>query len=219
MWMRFRIAMVMLSILMGRTGWLHAQQPYTEYWFSFGCNYNPNLSDTVIYGTSSRYEIHIASLHHASGIICFTHTKDTVPFSVLPGHTYSHSLSHTQILACYHRLPRDLGKVTDLSVCVTSDSAVSVSVISQQTHSSDATQLLPVEAWGTDYRMIMQSGRYSFAGGAKTQELLLLANRDGTVVQMNGNPLCTLNRGDIRQHYIDYQYELSMRTLFGIPVG
>ena len=197
MGMRFHIAMVMLTILMGRMECLHAQQQYTEYWFSFGCNYKPDPSDTVVYGTGSRYEIHISSLHHASGMICFTSTRDTVHFSVRPGHAYSHPLDRNQILACYHQIPRDLGKVTDMSVCVTSDSAVSVSVISQQTHSSDATQLLPVEAWGTEYRMIMQSGRYSSAGGTKTQELLLLANRDGTVVQMNGNPLCTLNRGEI----------------------
>ena len=29
-------------------GLLHAQQPYTEYWFSFGYNYNPIPNDTII---------------------------------------------------------------------------------------------------------------------------------------------------------------------------
>ncbi len=133
-----------------------AQHSHTEYWFSFGHNYRPIPSDTVVYGSTSRYEVHIASLHHAKGIICFNSIGDTVRFSVRPGHVFSHHLTRAQILACYHQVPRDLGKVTGMSVGVTADSAISVSVISQQLHSSDAVQLLPVEAWGTDYRMIRQ---------------------------------------------------------------
>ena len=192
---RIKHAVSVFFILFIRTGLLHAQQPGTEYWFSFGNNYNPIPNDTVVYGSNTRYEVHIASLHHAEGTLHFIHTGDTLHFSVQPGHVFSHTLSRAQVLACYHNVPGDLGTVTDKAACVAADSTVSVSVIAQQLHSSDATQLLPVEAWGTDYQMIRQNGKYAMAG-IKTQDIILLANSNGTVVRMNGNPVCTLNRGE-----------------------
>lgn len=194
--MKSRISVITLLWITFGAHILYAQQPHTEHWFSFGENYiSPFQSqDTVIYGSASSFKIQITSLHRAKGFICFTRIKDSVPFSVQPYHVFSYTLTPRQILACYHTF-KDTG-VTDGSVRVTCDSSISVSIMAEQPHSSDATQVLPVEAWGTTYRMIRQNGYVNYAAPEK-QDVFFIARKDSTKVTANGAFLCTLQRGEV----------------------
>nr|MCR5190433.1 IgGFc-binding protein [Bacteroidales bacterium] len=165
-------------------GLSHAQQGGgpKEYWFSYG---RTNKDVEVLFGdTAAYYELHITSRFRTSGIIVFTHNKDTVPFTVTPGTAFVHRLSYSQRGATYH----DKTGKFDLSACVLCNHEVSVSTIARLGFSTDAGLILPAHALGTGYRVMMTEPDL----GA----LLLIATQDGTVIRLNGNPLCTLDRGE-----------------------
>ena len=176
-------AWLLAAVLCLPVGFLHAQQPGTEFWFSFGKTYYPSSH------LPTNYEINISSPHHAKGSIIFWHTGEKVQFNVLPGHVFNYRLSTNQSNACLHNI---YGK-NNMSVQVSGDSAFHVSVLASQIGSSDATSLLPVDEWGTEYCFFRQSGKSNLA---TDEVVLIVAASNNTVVTIGGNSLCTLDMGE-----------------------
>ncbi len=172
----------------------HAQSSCTEFWLSFG-EHRLRALDTghfgnCTFGTELFFEIQINSMHQANGHIIFTHSNETVPFHVSPGHTFSYRPTYKQAKGCYHKT---MDKRDNLSVCIQSDSSISVSAISRKNYDADATLVLPVEAVGCDYCIFRQNGNTT----PQQDELcVIIATENNTVVKIGGQLLCTLDKGE-----------------------
>ncbi len=187
--------MIFLTILlcMGITR-IHAQSSCTEFWLTFGEHYlrpiDTGYFGPGVFGIENYFEIRIQSMHQANGQILFTHSGDTIPFHVSPGHIFSHRLSYKQAQGCYNKT---MDKQDNLSICILSDSSINVSAISRIYADADATLVLPVEALGCDYYIFRQNGNTT----PKLDELcVIIGTANGTIVTMGGQLLCTLNKGE-----------------------
>lgn len=195
-----------LTVMLCMTGCLlKAQQPCTEFWLSFDRNPITPQQDTGLFGTGhfgtdNYYEIQIHAMHQANGHIIFTQTKDSVAFSIPSGQIFSYRLTYSQAKNCSNDT---LDTKDNLSVCVLSDSAITVSVMARKIFSADASLILPLEALGCEYNIYQQLGNYS-TSQKKEERCIIIGTQNNTLVNLDGQPLCSLDRGETYYFSIDY---------------
>lgn len=139
-------------------------------------------------------KINIYSLHNAQGYIKFTHSDQTIPFSVQRGHCFTLSLTYGQILSSFQK---QIASKNNLSIFIHSDSAISVSAIDRLPYSMDATSILPIESLDTAYFLFRQSGQYHISvPQRKHDEYVAIAIENNTILSIDRQTLCSIDKGE-----------------------
>jgi len=158
----------------------------TEFWLTFGQNvlFSYNEVDLQIRITGG--------VQAASVTIRFTDlgAPDDVTFSVAPGSIYTHILNNTQKAAVYNTSQG----INNRSVHITSSAEVAVSAINQHITSTDATNILPVNALGNEYYQISYTNLHE---QYFPDTYAIVATQDNTQVFHNGVWAATLNKGQV----------------------
>ena len=208
-----RVVVLCMAIVLGMgVGYTCAQHPCTEFWLSFGEHRLTTTQDTGyfgsgVFGADIFFEIQINTMHQAKGYIHFTNSNESVPFSVSPGHVFSYRLTYKQAKGCYNRT---LLKRDNLSVYVRSDSAITVSAIIRKNYSADATLVLPVEALGCNHIVFRQNGNTT----PQQDELcVVVATQNNTSVVLDGQMLCSLDRGETYYFSIPFSASVTQRKI------
>ena len=164
----------------------------TDFWVTYQNSlFEPFLTkpypDSLVHDIS----ISISSLYNTSGEICFTQSKDTIPFQVNAFGTFRYTIQKLQTQYCTNRY-QQLGK-DNLSIHITSDTPVTVFTYTCKYGSSEATQICPTHSWGNTY----YSSHPVVRPGADWLNLtMIVADKDSTVIYADKTVIDTLHRGD-----------------------
>ena len=169
-----------------------------KFWLTFGNNagYSYNTLDLQIRIVGGDAP--------TSGTIEFTDLGTSIPFSVLAQQVYTYSLDNTEKQAVYNGVA---GK-SNRSIHITTNNPVTVYALTQHTATTDATNVLPVTALGTDYYQISYEPFYYTYyvpipppptpwTGTHLDAYAVIATEDDIHISYNGAPLPVLNTGQV----------------------
>ena len=161
----------------------------TDFWLTFGQNreYQPTGSDPV----SLQIRI-VGGERAATGSIHFTFDNTKVNFSVGAYEVFTYELNATQRQNSYIRVSAH----TRRSVRVTTSEPVSVYALNQAYVSTDATNVLPVTALGTEYYHL--SYMPAIGMSAVRDAFAVIVTEDNTRIRRDGTLLTqTFNQGEV----------------------
>ena len=164
----------------------------TDFWLTFGKNYSCEP-------THSYLELQIRIVcgsKQTDGIIYFTHLGTFIPFSITPFGVYDCNLDLEYRQAVCNHL---MGK-TNFSVRITSSEPVSVYAFNHcPAYLSDATNVLPVTALGTEYyhTSYTPNSYNSFPSYLFLDAYAVVATKNNTQLFHNGDLVETLNEGQV----------------------
>ena len=159
----------------------------TKFWLTFGKNanyadltYQPELGIRIAAGDSP-----------ANVSLSFTDNQTFVNFSVAAHQVYTYNLNVEQKYAAYNTI---MG-TSNHSILITSDALISVYVLNYATDSSDATNILPETALGTEYYQISYpSVSYPLN---MYDAYAVVATQNNTVLSHNEEYIATLDSGQV----------------------
>jgi len=158
-----------------------------DFWLTFGRNrttssYFLDIQIRIVGGSKS-----------SNGFITFTELghSASVPFSVTAGEVFTHTLSLTEKDAVYNDYT-SINK-TNKSVHITSSENVMVYALNQVSVSTDATNILPIGALGTEYYQIS----YKSSSATYFDAYAVIATENNTQVYHNGISSGMLNAGQV----------------------
>ena len=157
-----------------------------EFWLSFGLNFNQTTNDI---------ELQIRIVATKATEVRFSFTQNSTCNDVLQlaaGQVYTYELSNLQEDALYSNTTG----TTDKTLYISSDEDVTVFAINMSANSTDATNVLPVNNYGTEYYTISY-GTMMNPGDGYT----IIANEAGTIVTNHAGTPITLNRGQVYSFY------------------
>jgi len=108
------------------------------------------------------------------------------------------------------------GGITSRTLTLTSTEDICVYAINYLTYTSDATCVLPVPTWGTEYRLATGP---TYTGFQSTYAVV--ANEDGTIVTLHDNSTITLNKNEVYHYQSPFEVVdmTGMRIAATKPVG
>jgi len=156
----------------------------TDFWVSFGNNFN---SANVLLA------LKISAEESTDVTLNFTHDGSTTTYPVGNNSLITIDLSSVKDLgdkrnAVY--LSSTAAGTYDNSLHITSVKPVSVYAFNTSVATSDATGVLPADAWGNDYYRLSYA---AFSGFFDFE--MIIANQDNTNIFLNSIPIATLNKG------------------------
>jgi hypothetical protein len=159
-----------------------------DFWLTFGENDysydNPNLQIRVATKEATNVRITFTELGSSSTI---------TPPIIAAGEVYTLTLGGSQKSAVY--LNKNATGLSSKSMRIESDQPVTVFAFNQNDWSSDATNVLPVNALGKEYYQI------SYIASTNTQDgYHIIATEDGTLVTANGTSV-SMNAGQVLSVY------------------
>ena len=154
----------------------------TEFWLTFGKNYLYSYNDVDL-------QIRIMSRELPTQVtIEFTALGTSESFVVPPWGVYTYPLKNSEKEAVYNTVDG----TSERSIRITSEYPITAYALNQGLNSTDATNLLPVSALGTNYYQIS----YQPMGSVSEKDAYaVVATEDNTELSHNGTVLGTLNTG------------------------
>jgi hypothetical protein len=187
---------LLLIIALTTTSNLFAQTSTqgTDFWLTFGQNlqYSSDVANlSVRIATNKNVTVNFEFTANSS-----VNTSVSVPAGTL----YTHELTADQKAAVYNTATDG---TTNNSLHVISSDTVGVYILNQYLATTDATNVLPVDNYGTDYYQISYQSFYSAAIPFYGRDgYMIIAQEDGTVVYRNGGSAVTLNRGQVYSYML-----------------
>ena len=154
-----------------------------EFWVSFGYNSIHAASPLLT------IQIRIVAQETTDVTLFFTSNSSSRTFTVNAGQTYTHTFTTQEKDAIYNTAT---GK-TARSLYITSDEDISVYVLNSRFGLVDATNVLPINNFGTSYFTLSYASEFNTMGDG----YLAIATIDDTKISMNGSVVETLNRGEV----------------------
>ena len=152
----------------------------TDFWVTFGRNL----------GTQTEYQIRIVGGEQsATGNIYFTSLNSSVPFFVAAGQVFTYSLNASEKSAAANTS----AGTRNSSVHITSSAPVTAYALNQQQASTDATNILPITALGTEYYHMS----YTVYSSTYPDAFSVIATENNTGVYFNNSLVTTLNTGQV----------------------
>ena len=178
---------------------LHAQKDTkgTEFWLTFA-RVSITKENPTSFGEPDTINLQIritTGNQAATGTIYFTALNDSISFSVAAWSVFTHELTLSQIYAACYEIPSEYATTwnkSNNSVRITSDNPIAVYALNQRTATTDATNVLPLTALGTDYYHVSYAG----CAGNNWGDYAVVATQDNTRVSHNGLTVAILNRGE-----------------------
>ena len=160
----------------------------TKFWVTFGSISGTSMTPSTVDYFDFRIRV-VGGDVPTSGIIYFTNLETSIPFDIDPYEIYTYVLGNTEKYAVYNTSTG----ITDKSIRITASNPVSVFAFKKYGSTySDATNILPVTALGTEYyaisRNIYNLDRDAYA---------VVATQDNTLLYHNETPIPILNAGDV----------------------
>ena len=177
----------------------------TDFWVTY--------QNTLLNQASQVHDISISisSLYNTSGEICFTHSKDTIPFQVNAFGTFMYTIQGLQWQYCTNRY-QQLGK-DNLSIHITSNMPVIVSTHKYRSGSSDASQIYPSHTWGNTYYCSHPVVR---PGANWMNTTMIIAAQDSTAIYADQTLIDTLHRGDTYHGFFPTGTQISGSKPIGV---
>ena len=159
-----------------------------DFWLTFG------RSPAAFYDTMTLQIRIVADEQAVTGKIYFTHLNDSVSFSVAAWSIFTHTLTSTQRQAACNRI---MG-ISDYSAHIITNNPVAVYALNRYPANTDATNILPVTALGTDYYNISYGEFDNITYfGYNYDAYGIVATQNNTQVYCNNTLDVTLNRGEV----------------------
>ena len=187
----FKIIKTALLLILFSNNAFSQGQPTTqgkEFWVAFGDNFYPAAIITL--------QIRIVATKTTN--VTFSYTENSSynqTFTVNAGQTYTHNLSNQEKVAVYNT--GAAAGTSNKSLYITSDENITVYASNLFSTSSDATNVLPVNNYGTSYYTFS----YSTFSHATFDGYVIVANEDDTEIREDGVVVKTLNRGEAHSVY------------------
>jgi len=123
---------------------------------------------------------------------------------VLPG-IYTNNVTYADVI-------NTVTGISNRSLTITSTENICVYAINYNIGTADATCVLPVSTWGTEYR---------FASGPTTNSAYaVVANESGTTITLHDNSTITLNKNEVYHYFGPYGVDITgMRVAATKPVA
>ena len=160
----------------------------TDFWLTFGCNYGlgymkPALQIRIVGGKKDAK----VTLH-------YTALGSSEEFTVAAHSVYSYGVEFPDVKKVVYNEKTGISK---FSIHITSSALVSVYAINMTENTTDATNVLPLKALGSDYYCIS----YEVMGNGLDTRLLdayaVIATQDNTQIRHNHEPAMTLQKGEV----------------------
>ena len=185
--MKPQFSKIIASLLLLSSSFLLSAQDDTrgkDFWLTFG----RNEVSTDFPNAEINLQIRIVGSELATtGTIHFTDLGTAVPFSIAAGQVYTYNLSNIekQAASC-----NGTQGISNFSVHITSSEPVTVYALNQSYRTTDATNVLPVTAFGIDYYQLS----YTVASITSPyyDAYAVIAAQDSTQVYHNGILAATL---------------------------
>jgi len=153
----------------------------TDFWVTFGDNLNRPI-------TQINLQVRVVGAGQAAtGTIHFTELGTSRTFSVAANGVFTYDFTDEEKTATYNRV---MG-INNRSVRITSSAPVMVYALNQSSASTDATNVLPITALGTEYFQISYQPIHAPGGYA------VIATENTTRVYHDGVLAATLNAGQV----------------------
>jgi hypothetical protein len=173
----------------------------TDFWLTFGDNARQPA-------TGVKLQIRVVATAATTLTITFTNSGSTVTSALAAGEVYTLALTEAQKAAVY--LPSSASGVSSKSVHIASTEPVTVYALNQENQTTDATNVLPVNALGTEYYHIS----YSCTGSKDGYNIV--ATEDGTIISENNvelNPAAPLSKGQVWTVYSSNGQDMTGRHI------
>ncbi|MDR1170195.1 MAG: IgGFc-binding protein, partial [Prevotellaceae bacterium] len=143
-----KIYALIIALCMFAGNGLYAQTTAgTDFWVAFGQNHDRSMEQLI-------FQIKIVTTNAAKVTLTFTDLDVNKTIYIPAGTTRTINLTPDEKVAVYSTGPEWLKK----SLHITSDKPVSVYALNSAQFTSDATNILPTNVWGTDYYHISYTG-------------------------------------------------------------
>jgi hypothetical protein len=159
----------------------------TDFYVSWGNNYEQSAAGVTM-------QIRVAATQNATVTLTFKANTSTVTFNVAAGQVYTYDLDATQKANVYSNSTGTSNK----SLRIQSTTPVSVYALSQVVATTDATNVLPVTNYGTDYYQVS----YIALNANYYDGYTVVATENGTNISENGVSKATnLSAGQVYSAY------------------
>jgi gliding motility-associated-like protein len=187
-WKVKKCIFVIILLLLCNCGYGQATTQGKDFWISFGSNAVEPYSAVFL-------QVRIVATNAANVRFTFTETGDTETISLAAGSVYTRDLSETEKDAVY----ADWIGTSQKSLHIESDENIAVYAINLLQYTTDATGILPVNAYDTSYFHLS----YDYIPGAY-DGYVVVAIEDNTNIYDNNVLVATLDRGEVFSNYFEY---------------
>ena len=200
----FKVIKIVLLLILFSNNAFSQGAPTTagkDFWVSFGRNMNQNPS-------GARLQVRIVATKATEVTLSFTENSSlNEVFNLTAGQVYTHVLTLAQKTATYHSSTTANG-TTNRSLRITSDENISVYAINLFGSTTDATNVLPVNNYGTEYFTLSYKAMSTQADG-----YTIIASEDNTnVINHEGNTV-QLTQGQVYSFYGSNGSDLTGRKI------
>jgi hypothetical protein len=161
----------------------------TDFYVSWGLNHTRSATQITM-------QIRVAATQDAHVTLTFNADASTDAFDVLAGEVYTYNLNDTQKTNVFS----DATGTSNKSLYIHSTTPVSVYALNQVSTTTDATNVLPVTNYGTDYYHLSYKG-YLFGTSQWADGYTIVAIMNGTTIYENGVLKANLNAGQVYSAY------------------
>ena len=190
------IKTLLLLVLFSTDTFSQGTSPTTqgrEFWLSFA---GRDMDVSGIHNHSS-FQIRIVASKATNVTFSFTENSSynkTIP--VAEGHVYTYTFTpeEMRLIYCGASGEAGMGKVTNKTMYITSTEAISVYAINLRLATTDATNVLPVNAYGIDYFILSYR---SMASSSLSDCFYVIASESNTEIRVDGAFAANLNRGEV----------------------
>ncbi|MDR1183156.1 MAG: hypothetical protein LBL13_14420, partial [Bacteroidales bacterium] len=161
-----------------------------DFWISFGSNAGDPSYD--IY-----FQVRIVATSASNVKFTFTETGYMETIALAAGNVYTRDLSSTEKDAVY----ADVSGVSQKSLHIESDENVAVYAINLQGYTTDATGILPVNAYDTSYFHLSYD---ELIGFGDLDGHVIIAVENNTNIYDDNFLVATLNRGEVYANYFSH---------------
>jgi hypothetical protein len=178
-----------------------------DFWLSFGKN--RNYASSVL-----NLQVRIVAAQDAAVTFTYTESGDISYYSVSAGEVKTITLNPDERDRVYSDNVGYTG-TSKKSLHIESDVPISVYALNQRSHTTDATNVLPINSLGTSYYHISYKGFTSYNDG-----FTAIATEDNTVITENGvaHPY-TLQKGDVFSVYFNSTDRTGMDITSNHPIA
>ena len=163
-----------------------------EFWLSFGTRNFPAAS---LSGLDNTFVYQVRVVASKATNVTFSYTANSSfnkTYSVAAGQVFTHDFTAAEVLLLYNEVINGT-QTSNRSLRITSNENISVYAIDLYRITTDATNLLPVSNYGTEYYTLSHIP----ADLVGLDGYIIIANEDGTQIRENGTLRTTLNRGQV----------------------
>jgi hypothetical protein len=181
---------LLILIALSANNILLAQGQFTTQGRDFRIAFGPNPN------TGGVFQLRMVASNACTVTVTYVYNNSSVAYNLAAGEVRTVTLDATQRTNSTNSTTGTSSK----SIRVVSTEDIALFAINMANFITDATNVLPVTNYGTEYRHISYNNQ-GVNGGTVGDGYFVIAHENGTVVKHNGTTVATLNAGQIYSRY------------------